>query len=607
MKKVLILVAVVSFVAGCSRERELPALMKEGDIFQWEMLARESLSTKTTFDGSSLSWAKGDLIGLFVDGIQTNRPFANTAGNSFSGNLIYKDQTSEAVNYYSYYPWVHTANPSTIIDATLPIEQTAPFDGHANFMVADVVQSRYDENDMPNLTFHFNNQLMSIVKVTIVNTDESSQDQQLLNVELEASGGETLAGQFSFDITDPTSGPTFSTTASLVSNVVKSVYPELSRPSLGLADEHIIYLLVNPTTVDGLKLTIRTTDNIYILTSSTETTFEKGKVVVMPTVTLDNLNMHKRIRSVVLWGDSIFNGLGEPLQELLGSDWQVINGGVGGDVPLGIAGRQGGIPMCLDGGFTIPASYAKAVSISHLQSSRTEALSEGRTPIGFESWYTKNRSKLNPCVIKFHDDVKNEDVEIEGTIIISGDNYSFRRRTSGEAIDVPDGATVVSYGARAYRDADVMIMDMGGNGTITDYNILSQIFQYMVNYSTKQKYVIIGFHFPHMYFPDGKERIYWTTEYRDIMTAAFGNNFIDMWTLGTNRENAMRLLKESGAYPMDAVSFTDADDSALTDGYWPESFASTSNRSDLHLNSYGDKAMTIMIKERMQDLGYLDY
>lgn len=607
MRNATILLAAVFFLAGCSRTLEQPAGMKKGDTFTWRAQASTGV-TKTTLDGTTLSWAAKDIIGVFIGDLQENRMLVYSDGTNFDGSFIYLDESYPSVNYYAYYPYIDSATPSTTVNAVLPSEQTAPFDGSANYMIANVETAKYDEEDMPAVNFRFNNQLMSIVKVTVTNSNDAYSSQELLGVSLVATGGETLAGHFSFDITSPATNPVFSTTPVEVSNSVTATYPSEARPVLGTGTPHSVYVLVNPTSVAALKVIVRTTDNVFVATSSVSTTLTKGNVVSLPTLDLASLTPQRRVRQLVLWGDSITNtGYRTYMQAQLGSDWTVIRGGIGGDSPLGIAGRQGAIPLCLRTGFTIPASNEESVTVGIPHSTKNTSNNPGYSSVGKDNatrYVTDPGGLINPCTIRFHDDVKDVDVEIEGRMTDNGNGWDFTRTTSGEAVSVPINATVETYGAKAYKDADLIVIYMGANGGYKTDDVLAAFYQQMIDYVNPHRAIVVGFHMGHIVFPSGSERTYWTTDYRNTMYTAFGANYLDLKTEGVS--DAYNLLVETGVLKQ-GQSMSDADAEAVGLGYWPQSFASTNNYSDVHFNGYGSKAMAILVKRKMKELGYLDY
>ena len=614
MRKIIwILIAVIPLLTGCSEYMEQPALLKEGELFQWKTGATQASETKTTLDGTTLSWVAGDKIGIYVgDDLQDNMPFTLVSENSFEGGMAYRRETRADVKYYAYYPYCPSASPSTTVSAILPAEQVAPFDGSANFMTAQV-SAKYDEEDMPDVTFPFNNQLMSIVKLTVVDSQGDFADQKLVGATIIATGGAstTLAGSFTFDVTSPAASPVFSTTPIEVSSSVTGTFPEASQPVMGTNTPHSLYLLVNPITVTSLKVLIKTTDKVFVITTSTETTFTKGRVVAMPTIDLRNRIPQRRVRRVVLWGDSLSNETYKGhVQNELGSDWEVIRGGIGGDTPLGISGRQGGREWCTRNSPIVIPAATEPVEITNIYSRWNTSNTAGFSPMGttlLGRYLASYSGQINPCYIQFNNGV--EDVEIEGTLSMDGSSHVyFTRSVSGTEVTVPAKSTFMTHGAKEYQDADVIVVYMGANGGYNSYSALAGMYKAMRDYTATKKIIAVGFHMGYIYFKEsGTSRTYWTTDYRDIMTDTFGTNYVDLKTLGTNRENAMRLLKLTGKYAADAVSFTAADEDALDNGYLPESFQQSHYLNDVHFNTFGYHAMAILVKERMEQLGYLDY
>lgn len=620
MRKLIrfLLIGLFIIEVGCSREMEQPFSISEVEEFLWSPKANQCWShkTKTTLNGTTLAWEIDDEIGVFVDGIQDNKRFINIGGTSFSGSFVRLAEKKNSVEYYAYYPFVPGESRATKIRAILPSVQKAPFDASADFMIANVEQAKYDETDMPSVTFHFDNQLMSIVKVQITNSNPSLTGQKLRSIELEAIGGETLAGPFSFDVTAPSTPPVFSASPSEVTNKVIASYSEEDAPVLGSNTAHNVYLLVNPIDVGGLKVVIKTTDNVFEVTSSKETNLLKGTIVHLPAIDLNNLPSKPRVRRCVLWGDSITASPHYPefLQKLLGDEWQVIGGGIGGDGVQGITCRLGANPICLKGAFTIPASNQQSVSISGLYSTVNIQHRPGLGIISRESYATTSSSLMNPVVIKFNDGEK--DVEIEGVIKITGDYENsvctFKRATSGEAVNVPDGATVITYGAREYKDADIVVIYMGANldyiadpdrGLSKD-EVLVEFYKDAINYVSTNKVVVVGFHMGFIHWKNGNSNTYWTDTYRNIFYDNFGEKYLDLKTEGI--ADAYNLLVETGAYTP-GQDYTMADEDALDAGYWPESFQQTHYLTDVHHSRYGLYAMAILVKRKMEQLGYLDY
>lgn len=595
MKRVCLFFWVVFVSVSCAKD--FAQLTVDNDTtFAWKVSGnqKQNENTKTTLESNKLSWVEGDMIGVFIEGRQSNRAFTNIGGNDFSGGLITGKESAKSVEYYAYYPFQTEASAIDNIEAALPASQSAPFDPSANFMTAEVVTASYDEASMPSVTYNFSNQLFSIVKIVVKNTDETMQNQQLLGISLEATDGSTLAGKFSFDASSADASPIFSD--SNISSVINMNYPDDAAPLLGNGTSHEFNLLVNPTTITGIKVIVRTTDYVFSINSSSEIQLLKGCIEVLPEININEFKKQNRVRTCILWGDSITNAtVKDYLQKILGNDWKVVRGGIPGDTPLGIAGRQGGVPIVINSNVTVKYSEATQFEgFSSLWNSKAEEVGKG-AELGSTYWFADgNCSLLNPCYIK------NGDEYIACTITMDSDKkYYIKRNTDGEDITVKAGAYIYSHGSQQYRDAEVVVSYMGANSDYSkDYAPLAKMYQAMMDYATSEHFIAVGFHMGYIEFPDGGNRTYWTQDYCDKMTELFGNKYLDLKSVGAR--DADYIFKELG------ISKTDKDVELIAGTNWPSSWQ-TNYINNVHPNVYGSKAIAIMIKQRMQELGYMNY
>ena len=584
-------------IGACSKLNEQPA--DAGDsTFTVGATAEVDAVSRTTLDGNSLAWSAGDRMGVFIDGLQFNASFKLQDGttNEFAGTFAHRNTAVAGAKCYAYYPYTYCGRLSaTTVSAVLPDMQTAPFDASADFVVSDVVTVDYDEDDMPNLGFTFRNHLFSIVRITVRNSDEALASEKLMGVELQAKGCETLAGAFSFDVAEENCEPIFTTEVASLHSKVQVNYSTDTAPTLGKDTDHVIYAVVRAGEVSALRLLVKTTNYVSAIESAAAVMLPKGEIAVLPAVDVAALEHTNRVRTVVFWGDSITNDLVTSyLQQILGTDWKVVRGGIPGDSPLGIAGRQGGIQLCTgDETITIPGDCTQRVQIKQLYSQYNGSLSPRLSSYWFSS---SSCPLLNPCTIA--------GVECN---ITSDDGTTFfvQRTENGVSATIEPRTAVLSYGAKTYKDADVVVTYLGANSSGTP--ALEQIvdcYRAIENYSSKKHCIEVGFHMAHIDFPNnGGSRDYWTETYRDRMTAEFGDNFLDMRTVGN--ANAARLLVESGALPAGA-SIPEKDRTAIADGDWPASLSSD-YKTNVHPNTYGSRVIAILVKERMAKLGYLDF
>ena len=554
--------------------------------------------SRTTLDGNSLAWSADDRIGVFVNGLQFNAAFKLQEGttDAFAGTFVHRNTTVAGAKCYAYYPYNYCGRLSaTTVSAVLPDMQTAPFDAAADFVVSDAVTVDYDEEAMPTLAFTFRNHLFGIVRITVRNSDEALAAEKLMGIELQAKGGETLAGAFSFDVADEACEPIFTEETVSLHSKVQVDYSTDNAPTLGKDTDHVIYAVVRAGEVSSLRLLVKTTNYVSAIESTAAVVLPKGEIAVLPAVDVAALNHTDRVRTVVFWGDSITNDtVTSYLQQILGNDWKVVRGGIPGDSPLGIAGRQGGIQLCTgDETITIPGDCTQRVQIKQLYSLYNGSLS----PRLSSYWFSSGSCPLlNPCTI----------AGVECNITTDdGKTFFVQRTENGVSATVQPRTTVLSYGAKAYKEADVVVTYLGANSSGTP--ALEQIvdcYRAIETYSSKKHCIEVGFHMAHIDFPGGSDsRDYWTETYRDRMTAEFGNNFLDMRTVGN--ANAARLLVESGAMPAGST-LSAADQTAIADGDWPASLSSD-YKTNVHPNTYGSRVIAILVKERMAALGYLDF
>jgi hypothetical protein len=165
--------------------------------------------------------------------------------------------------------------------------------------------------------------------------------------------------------------------------------------------------------------------------------------------------------SVWLFGDSLTAGAGgggvsypSVLQGLLGDYYRVVNCGVGGETTLTIGARQGGMPMYIKNGVTIPLD-GSTVAIP------TETIDQ-TTDYGLHSTYNDAQvrpllqgggANINPCIIQ----------GVECTLAWNGANYTLKRNAPGVRDLVVPAGTIV-YTASMKNRGGVHIVFMGQNG-----------------------------------------------------------------------------------------------------------------------------------------------
>lgn len=552
-------------------------------------------ATKTTMtdDGSDTKFrfSAGDKMGFFADGVLNNKPLTCTdaASGSFSGSInLTESQTiaRPSIDYYAYYPYDKIAgtDPSALT-ATLPSTQRAPFDGQADYLVAVPVTDKYDVDDFPDLNFVFSTHLFAVVKLSVINTDDAFAGEQLLSIGLKSTDpGTPLAGQFTFSVVDGNVDFTDESYQVLVEYA--------TPPTLGKGITHNVYAVVNAASYASgkLSLVVNTTNNTFTVPSQIALSLNTNQMTALNTVDIASASRRNRVRTIVLWGDSITgHSLLLAVQEQLGANWNVIRGGVAGDSAQQVASRQGGLPMYTgSSSFKIPASSEQYVYIDGIYYRDGETYGQATHEWTFKAGYTP---QLNPLII--------QGVECEISYDTEQEKRRIRRLADGENdVDVPARSEVSTYGSRAYKNVDVIVVEMGGNSRTTDERLIgfhNAMFDHLTN--PNAKIIVNGFCMSSTDWPT-----HWTSSYVTKFTNEYGNYFIDQRTL-SGGANAIRMMKELGQIT-DESQIGDSDWVYINRGDWPISWFRSP--TDIHPNDqYGAKVLAINLRRRMDKLGLL--
>lgn len=557
--------------------------------------------TRTVFEGGIIKWKTGDGIGMFVGDKVVNKKFTcvktDEVSSSFVGYYVPVESMPQA-KMFAYYPYSEQTCSDGKLHLNLPEKQAAPYEPVADFILADAVRD-YDKSN-PNLDMSFDRHVFSIVKLNFTNTDDMYSEEEIRSVEIIAPEGSVLAGNFSIDISDGKAAePVFA--ADGASDRIEISYPEESRPVLGKGSEHVIYAVVNAGTYSGLRVVVNGSVHKSSFTSSGEICLKPDTVhEISGAFDFASGRMDKSHKTLLYWGDSIANEtVTSYLQTLLGSGWTVVRGGIGGDSPLGIAGRQGSIPLIFKDNLTIPGDGSE-VQVGRLYSSWTQNGEPGdnTSAVSFDAWFqpASHGALINDCYV-------GED-KVECQILYNikdGKNY-IHRVYAGEDVSVTDGTVLYSNASQKYPHPDVTCVYMGANRGYNDsYPALARMYSQMKTRACdeygRNNFIAIGFHMAHVQFTPSYEYTYWTPEYRDFFQFVFGEQYLDLKTAGG--AGAERISKAVGS------PYTEEDAALAKDGCWPASWQ-TDYVSNVHPNAYGSKALAFMVYEKMKSLGYLD-
>lgn len=621
---------------------------ENNNTFKFSVTAETAL-TKTNLGGNSdgtysLTWTKGDKIGLFVADRQANCKLAFADGK-FSGELVAGKPSASSVNYLAYYPYSSTSGDGYMVSNEIANIQYMPFDGTSDFMYTDPVTNPYDERNMPtDIKLAFAHHLFGIVEVNVNSTDEALKDEKILSVSL-SSESTVLSGAYTFDLANTGVAPKFDANRSY-----KNVTSEYRDPQALLDGNHVFQFVANSfTDVSDLTLTVKTTHYTFTKKAGAAVSLKAGEVSVLPTVTISGTG-EKRKKVLSYFGDSIAcTALREYLKGLLGNNWDVYMNGIPGAGDLNVAAAVGCVDLTFDESFTLPADGTE-VECGKISALENLSGVKGMYNVLSTYWFN-DHFKLNPITVYTDEDAVGIECELSckytGDDMANAKYYLKRKYVADQATEIKAGKSrVKTYQATHLRDADVLCIYTGTNNSFkaSDYEAVVNIHKRMRDFMTgpaKEDYIICGFH-TNRYV---EKWIMWTKEYAEIMETAFGKeHMLDYKLLGldidknhvpvpsgfnadatfTNTdtateaekqvyyEKALTLSKKVGARDFSVTETDEAkeklnakDRANVAVFEWPASWWGNYD-NNVHPKDKGYNVMAHLVYEKMKTLGYLD-
>lgn len=645
MKKLLLLCA--PLVIACGKTEIMPT--ENNNTFKFSVTAETAL-TKTNLGGNgdgtySLTWTKGDKIGLYVADRQANCKLAFADGK-FSGELVAGKPSAASANYLAYYPYSSTSGDGYVVSNEIANIQYIPFDGTSDFMYTNAVANPYDERNMPtDMKLAFAHHLFGIVEVNVNSTDEALKDEKILSVTL-SSESTVLSGAYTFDLANTGVAPKFDANRSY-----KNVTVEYRDPQALVGGNHVFQFVANSfTDVSDLTLTVKTTHYTFTKKAGAAVSLKAGEVTVLPAVTISGTG-EKRKKVLSYFGDSIAcKALQDYLKGLLGEDWDVYMNGIPGAGDLNVAAAVGCVDLTFEESFTLPAD-GKEVECGKISALENLAGVKGMYNVLSTYWFN-GHFVLNPITVYTDEDAVG--IECELRCEYTGDDranakyYLKRTYVADQAIEIKAGKSrVKTYQATHLRDADVLCIYTGTNNSfkVSDYEAVVNIHKRMRDFMTgpaKEDYIICGFH-TNRYV---EKWIMWTKEYAEIMEQAFGKeHMLDYKLLGLDidknhvpvpsgfnadvtfsnmdtateaerqayYEKALTLSLKVGArdFSTKEIDENKAKDRANVDVFeWPASWWWSSEKANydnnVHPNNLGYNVMAHLVYEKMKTLGYLN-
>lgn len=621
---------------------------ENNNTFKFSVTAETALTKTNLGDNSdetySLTWTKGDKIGLFVADRQANCKLAFADGK-FSGELVAGKPSAASANYLAYYPYSSSSGDGYMVSNEIANIQYMPFDGTSDFMYTDAVANQYDESNMPtDMKLAFSHHLFGIVEVNVNSTDEALKDEKILSVTL-SSESTVLSGAYTFDLANTGVAPTFDAHRSY-----KNVTSEYRDPQALVGENHVFQFVANSfTDVSDLTLTVKTTHYTFTKKAGATVSLKAGEVTVLPTVEISGEGV-KRKKVLSYFGDSIAcTALREYLKGLLGNNWDVKMNGIPGAGDLNVAAAVGCVDLTFDESFTLPADGTE-VECGKISALENLAGVKGMYNVLSTYWFN-GPLELNPITVYTDEDAVGIECELRceytGNDRANAKYYLKRKYVADQATEIKAvKSRVKTYQATHLRDADVLCIYTGTNNNfkVSDYESVVNIHKRMRDFMTgpaKEDYIICGFH-TNRYV---EKWTMWTKEYAEIMETAFGKeHMLDYKLLGLNidknhvpvpsgfnadatfpnpdtateaekqayYEKALTLSKKVGARDFsvtetdeakEKLNAKDRDNVAVFE--WPASWWGNYD-NNVHPNDKGYNVMAHLVYEKMKTLGYLD-
>ena len=596
MKRIIFLLTVVLSLSCVNREEE-----QQSSIVHLSVSVQTD-DTKTEIFGTAISFLDNDEQILVVCQ-ETNKTILSNknSGNHDCFNGYYKrvNKTKSDAQWYALYP-SDLVTIDGVVEGRLSPSQTAPFDPNANIMYSDVITAEYNEDNQPPLSFRMN-QMMGLIRINFINSDPAYADDILQTIQIRASSA--LTGDFQMQMDSPV--------VSFPGSSIKQVTSKYEHSeALGTGVSHWTCVFVNPATITAATLIIRTDKHTFTYKSTKSFSPSAGTLTLLPMLNLSAFSVDGPTglkRRVALWGDSLTQGVNEyskTLQELLGDDWEVINGGQSGDRTYEIAARQGGLPIVTGSAFTIP-SGTNTITIDGIK--RTHSVMKVEGFFDIRNFVGRQR---NPCLLV---GTKGEEVlcNISQQRVINGTdtvyNAKLTRLTAGEAVEIAEHTPILTYAARELRNVDLSVIYMGTNGSFgSDLegpamwtysrfdNLIDQHWE-MINFTIHpDSYLVLGIH-----WTPNWEKNY---GYETLFETEFGSRFVNLRIpIVKDEASCKSWLLSTGAYA-DESDIPQSELDRAAQGLWPQALMT----DNMHPSSSGAKCIAHLVYDRMVELGYVD-
>ena len=287
------------------------------------------------------------------------------------------------------------------------------------------------------------------------------------------------------------------------------------------------------------------------------------------------------VSQIVFWGDSLTAGAGgngtstPSVMQTLMPTYTVVNCGVGGETVASISARQGGMPCLITTGFVLPANTSTIEISSNANHRLRNVIGTIITPL-----LQGDGNSVNPCYVE----------GVECTLSWTGTSwndpaglYLIRRNVAGTARTIKANSPLIFKGAKAYRDATIIVIEIGQNGGYSTTDEYIEYVESIIRYSRNSNFIVVG---NHTGTPSSR------AELETACLRKFGSRYINM------RE----YISGNAMYDL-GLTPTSQDLLAMSQGTFPPSLWAGTTDS-VHGNASFYTAKANKIYSRILELGY---
>ena len=284
---------------------------------------------------------------------------------------------------------------------------------------------------------------------------------------------------------------------------------------------------------------------------------------------------------VTCWGDSITEGMAmrhksypSKLQEMLGDDFKVYNGGDGGEKTITIAARQGSIPVITNKKIT----FQKGETARFISTEKEDIfVAKSLCPIRLTA-LLGNQIDVNPVKIAGNEyNIRFED------FVWSPRSFKMfldRLDNADTELEIPSDSEVIFNGADLSTKGGIDVYLMGANGGYNnDFEYIAQL-KSMIKHHGNDKFIIV--------------KPYWTWGLIEGLDETFGDHVLDF----------KKIAIENDGLSFEGLTKTEQDIKDLEANELPTSFRYLNQTGDVHLNEYGYDFLAHCVYNKGKELGY---